>query len=235
MTLNQVINRIKLLSLGHKQIRTFRKGLVSDFLADKTTKYPAVFLQDSGGTISLSGHATTLNYRLFVLDLVHVSEETNDNEQDVHSDMVSIAMDLLAQFNNGNYDDWKISADNSLQLLSEHENDLIAGCVFDFSVRIMYEQNICQIPTDITNYIPTDTEMKYLYDETYVATGAEGTTLSIPAIVGKKVLFVTRGNAIIFKTSSGPASSEYTWNDTVIGLGAAANPNERFLILYRNY
>ena len=236
MTLNQVITRVKQLSLGHKQIRTFKKGLVSDFLEDKTTKYPAVFLQDSGGSISLSGHATTLNYRLFVLDLVHVSDETKDNEQDVHSDMVSIAMDILAQMNNGNYDDWRISADNSLQLLAEYDNDMVAGCVFDFSVRIMFEQNICQIPTEITDYIPTDDDMKYVYDVKYVTTGSEGTTLSIPEIVGKKVLFVTRESSPIYKVSSSPTGSEYIWNDTIMTLGAAvANPGERFLILYRNY
>lgn len=235
MTLNQVINRIKQLALGHKQVRTFRKGLVSDLFADKTAKYPAVCLQDSSGTISLAGHATTLNYKLFIVDLVHVSEDTKDNEQDVESDMVSIAMDLLAQMNNNLYDDWKISAENSLALIFENDGDMHAGCVIDFSVRIMYTQNICQIPTEVTDYIPTDNEMKYVYDETYVATGAEGSMLSIPAIVGKKVLFITRGNAVIYKTSSSPVSSEYTWNNTVIGLGADTNPNEKFLILYRNY
>lgn len=235
MTLNQVLKRIESLALGHRQVRTFRKGLVTDFFTDKKTKYPAVCLQDQGGNISLSGHATTLNYRLFILDLVNVSQETKVNENEVLSDTVSIAQDLLAQMNNGNYDDWKISTDNNLQLVVEAENDMPAGCVIDFSVRIMYEQNICQIPTDITDYTPTDNDMKYVYDEPYVATGAEGTTLSIPAIVGKKVLFITRGNAVIYKTSSAPSSSEFTWNDTVIVLGAVTNPNERFLILYRNY
>lgn len=236
MTLNQVIKRIESLSLGHKQIRTFRKGLVSDFFTDKTAKYPAVCLQDLGGNISLSGHATTLNYRLFILDLVNVSQDTKINETEVLSDTVSIAMDLLAQMNNGNYADWIISTDNSLQLVVEAENDLPAGCVVDFSVRIMFEQNVCQIPTDITEYAPTDIDMKYVYDIKYVATGSEGTTLTIPEIVGKKVLFVTRESSPIYKVSSSPTGSEYIWNDAIITLGAAvAAPGERFLILYRNY
>lgn len=235
MTLNQIVNRIRSLSLGHKQIRSFSKGLVSDFFADKTTKYPAVCLQDQGGSISLGGHATTVNYRLFISDFVHVSADAKTNEEDVLSDMVSIAMDLLAQFNNGNYDDWKISTDNSLNFFVENENDMHAGCVIDLSIRFMYTQNICQVPSDITEYLPTDTDMKYVYDIKYVATGAEGTTLSIPEIVGKKVLFVTRESSPIYKVSSGPTATEYTWNDTVIGLGVAANPGDRFLILYRNY
>jgi hypothetical protein len=152
MTLNQVVNRIKTLSLGHKQVLTFKKGLVSDFFTDKTTRYPAVCLQDFGGTISLTGHATTLNYKLFIVDLVHVSDETKDNEQDVHSDMVSIAMDLLAQMNHNLYDDWRISPDNNLQLFVEQDGDMYAGCVIDFTVRIKFEQNVCQVPTEITSY-----------------------------------------------------------------------------------
>lgn len=236
MTLNQVVSRIKNLSLGHKQVRSFYQGLVSDFLVDKTTRYPAVFLQDNGGSISLSGHATSLSYRLFLMDLAHVSADSKQNEQDVQSDMVSIAMDLLAQMNNSLYDDWRISTDNNLQLVVENDNDLHAGCIIDFSVRIMFEQNICQVPTDIIDYTPTDNDMKFAYDIKYVATGSEGTTLTIPEIVGKKVLFITRESSPIYKVSSAPTGSEYIWNDTVITLGAAvANPGERFLILYRNY
>ena len=110
-----------------------------------------------------------------------------------------------------------------------------AGCVIDISIRFIYTQNICQIPTDITNYTPTDESMKYIYDLKYTATGSEGNTLDIEEIKGKKILLITRGNAIIYKTSSGPASNEYTWNDIVIGLGAATTTNEPYLILYRNY
>lgn len=236
MTLNQVVTRIKNLSLGHKQVRTFRKGLVGDLFDDKTAKYPAVCLQDVGGNISLGGHVSTLNYRMFISDLANVSADTKTNEQDVQSDMVSIAMDLLAQMNNGNYDDWKISADNNLGLFAENENDMQAGCVIDFTVSFMYSQNICQVPTEITDYTPTDNDMKFVYDIKYVATGSEGTTLSIPEIVGKKVLFITRESSPLYKVSNSPNGSEYIWNDTIITLGAAvANPGERFLILYRNY
>lgn len=235
MTLNQVLKRIKTISLSHKQIRDYRKGLVTDFFADKTAKYPAACLQDLNGNISTSGHASTFNYRLFLADLVHVSADTGSNEDDVLSDMVSIAMDLLAQLNYGGYDDWKVSTDNNLEFFVEREGDMLAGVIIDFSVRIMYEQNVCQVPTEITDYTPTDDSMKYIYDVKYTATGTEGNTLTIPDLAGKKIVLMTRGNAFIYKTSSSPASNEFTWNDTDIGLGAVTNPGEPFLILYRNY
>lgn len=235
MTVNQVIQRIKKLVLAHKQIRTFRKGLVSDFFADKTAKYPAACLQDLNGSISLASHAATLNYRLFLVDLVHVSAETNENEDDVLSDMLSIGLDLLSQFNFGLYDDWKISSDNNIEFIVEGDNDLHAGIVLDFSVQIIFPQNICQIPTNIIDYNPTDDSMKYIYDFKYTATGTEGTIIDVDEIKGKKILFITRGNAIIYKTSSLPASNEYTWDDVILQLGASTVNGEPFLILYRNY
>ena len=235
MTLNRVINRVKALSLAHKQIRAFERGLVTDFFADKTSKYPAALLQDNGGTISTAGHATTISFRLFLVDLVHVNSDTNDNELDVQSDMLSVAMDLVAEFNSGIFDDWALSTDNVIQLIYEGDNDLHAGCYFDFSIRIMFAQNTCQIPTEIIDGSPTDTDMKTLYDVEYIATGAEGQTLTIPIIKGKKIMLVTRESGIIYKVSNNPDSAEYTWNNTDIGLGIPVIENQRFLILYRNY
>lgn len=234
MTLNQVINRIKALSLAHKQVRNFYKGLVTDFLAEKTTNYPSVFLQDNGGNISTAGHATTLTYRMFILDLVNVSENTNANVEDAQSDMVSIAMDLVAQMNAGFFDDWSISTNVTLQLVEEQESDLIAGCVLDFSIRIMFTQNLCQIPTDFDNKIPPE-DMKLVYDMEYIATGMEGVAITIPGLAGKKIILLVRENSPLHKVSNNPDSVSYTWNDATIGVSVNIIAGTRFLILYRNY
>lgn len=235
MTLNQVYRRIKDISTSHRQVRSYRKGLVTDFFTDKTAKYPAICMQDSGGIFSTTGHSTTLNFRMYIVDMVNVSQDTKSNEDDVLSDMVSIGMDVIAQLNYPGYNDWKISTDNSFDIVVEQDGDMYAGITFEFSVSFIFAQNVCQVPSDLINYIPTEEDMKYVYDEKYIATGAEGKTLSIPALVGKKVLFITRGNSIIYKTSSSPDSNEYVWNDTVIQLGTVTTSNEPFLILYRNY
>lgn len=234
MTLNNVINRIKALALAHKQVRNFYPGLQSDFLTDKTTNYPSVFLQDNGGKISTAGHATTLNYKLFFLDLVNVSENSNLNSQDVQSDMVQVAMDLVAQMNAGIFDDWGLSTDNNLQLIYEDKDDIVAGCVLDFSLRIMFTQDLCQIPTNFDNGIPPQ-DMKEVYDLEYIATGNEGTTINIPGLVGKRILLITRENNPLHKVSNNPDSTNYVWDDTNITLGIAATQGQRFLILFRNY
>jgi hypothetical protein len=234
MTLNQVINRIKALSLAHKQVRNFYKGLVTDFLADKTTNYPSVFLQDNNGNISTGTHATTFNYRMFLLDLVNVSENTNQNVQDVQSDMVSVAMDLVAQMNAGFFDDWAVSTDIPLQMVEENDNDLIAGCIIDFSIRVKFPQNLCQIPTDYQLEIPPE-DMKEVFDMEYISTGAEGTSITIPGLAGKRIILIIRENNPLHKVSNNPDSAEYTWDNTTIGTSVTITARTRFLILYRNY
>lgn len=236
MTLNQVLSRIRTIALSHQQVRNFKKGLVTDFLSDHTTKYPSVFLQSNGGYISTVRHETRLSYRMFVLDLVHVSEDHGQNEDDVLSDMLSIAMDLVAQINDSNWGDWFLTqTDNSLQELVEYDNDMIAGYVLDFSLRIIFNEDKCKIPTDLIITPNPDDMDKLVYDVKYIATGTEGLTLVVPEIIGKKVLFITRESNPIYKTSSAPESDEYVWNNANLLLGTVANYLEKFLILYRNY
>jgi hypothetical protein len=156
MTLNQIVKRIRTIALAHQQVRSFGRGLVTDFLTDKSTLYPAVFLQSNTGQISLKSHASTINFRMFIVDMVHVSEEAKDNEMDVHSDMISVAQDILAQMNRGEYSDWALSTDNSMQLLVESDGDMFAGVYVDFSIRFMFQQNTCAAPSTKTTYQTTD-------------------------------------------------------------------------------
>jgi hypothetical protein len=152
MTFNQLINRVKTIAESHKQVQRFAHGFLSDFLTDKTDQYPAVFLQDNGGSVSINNRAAEFNFKMFVVDLTHVSEETKYNEVDVQSDMISVVLDLLAQFSRPEFSDWRVSSDNSIQLLAEEGDDMYAGCVVDISITTIYTQNVCAVPTTITEY-----------------------------------------------------------------------------------
>ena len=235
LTYNQIIQRIRQLANNHRQIRNCYKGLVTDFLADRTTLYPSAFLQDNGsGNISVSDRGTTYPFRIFILDLVHLSEDTKTNEQDVMSDCMLIALDLIAQFSSFNYTDWRISADNPTQFVVEDEGDFIAGVTVDFSIKVLFNKDKCQIPfSDAPIYI--DYQTKYVEDMTYIATGNEGTTLTIPQIVGKKILLITRESLVQYEVSNNPQSTEFVWDGNNITLGLGTNQGERYLILYRNY
>jgi hypothetical protein len=69
----------------------------------------------------------------------------------------------------------------------------------------------------------------------YTCTGSEGTSVTIPALSGRQILVIGRGLGFIYEVGSAPASDEYTWDDTTIGLGTATNTGEKFIILHRTY
>lgn len=70
----------------------------------------------------------------------------------------------------------------------------------------------------------------------YVATGSEGSTLSVTEIQGKQVLTILRESGPIFQVGTSPLSNQFTWDDTSVVLGApVSGAGEQFLILYRTY
>jgi len=210
--------------------------LITDFLTDKTIPYAAIFLEDGGASINPGTHMASFSFRLRFVDLVHVSEDAKSNELDVLSDMFSVAMDIISQMGYPAYNDWKVSLSNNLQRLVEEDGDMYAGWVADMQVQIIYDQNVCEVPTTIPGYEPiTPEDMKLVYDLKYVADGSEGSAIAPPEIVGKKILLITREYSQLYKVSNLPQSTEFTWDDIEIGLGLPTIPGERFLILYRNY
>lgn len=236
MTLNQIIRRIKETSLAHQQLREFYFGLPTDFLTKKTTRYASAFLQDTSGSVDIGSNQVSVGFKLFLLDLVHVAADTKDNELDVQSDMMSIALDLIAEMNHSSYTDWKISASNPIVLLSEEFDDLVAGVAVDFTVSFPWSASLCEVPTDALPGVLTIFTDSAVFDLKYVATGSEGSTLTPAEVVGKKILLIIRENNPLFKVSINPESSEYTWDNTSIVLGTPISvAGERFLILYRNY
>ncbi len=242
MTLNQIFKRLENICTSHKMVRNFYKGLASDFLTGHTTLYPSAFLEDSGGEITIGpGGQATLNYHLSLVDLVNVSEDTNENERDVHSDMLSIMLDIVAQINAPQWGDWVLSANNQIQLFVEENSDMYAGVSMDFSIRIPFKQNICAIPSTLDFETSNNEDMK-LYDLIYTATGEEGDQLNagpggtITELLGKKLVLNAREGNVMVKVSNLPQSGEeYTWNGTVIGFDQPIIAGARFLFLYRNY
>jgi hypothetical protein len=67
----------------------------------------------------------------------------------------------------------------------------------------------------------------------YVATGSEGTTLTIPALAARKIVSIAREGAIMYEVTSSPDSVEFIWDSTTITLGLALNPGERLLIIHK--
>jgi hypothetical protein len=148
LTYNQILQRIKTASLSHKQIRNYYYGKPTDFLTDKKTEYASVFLQDNDGIVSIAAKTQTTNFKLFVLDLVNVSEETLQNLQDVQSDCLEIAKDLIAMLDDNEFSDWALTSENSFQFLFEAFDDMVGGVVVDISIKTQYVSDKCAVPVN---------------------------------------------------------------------------------------
>lgn len=67
----------------------------------------------------------------------------------------------------------------------------------------------------------------------YLATGSEGTTLTISTLAGRYILDVRREGNALFDTTVSPDSTEYIWDGTMFTFGVVLGAGERLLILYR--
>ena len=147
LTLNQVVKRIETIALNHKQLRSFYFGKTTEFLNEKGIVYAGCFLQDTGIVFDLAGKVTNYSFKMFLLDLVNVSNNAKENESEVWSDMVSVSEDLLALIDYSTYTDWRVTQSNPAFLVSEEFSDMNGGVSVDFTISVQYVKDVCAVPT----------------------------------------------------------------------------------------
>jgi hypothetical protein len=235
MTLNQIVNRIRLIVLAHKQIRSLKiGGSAEEFFADKTTNYIACCIQYNSGFVNTG--QIGISFRAFVVDLVHNVEDRLGNEQDVLSDTLLVVQDLISILKNPEYDDWRVTVTSNFDAVINVGRDNYSGWSIDFDVAAIFTENICQIPMAKIESTPTEDMNKIIEDMVYKSSGSEGFDVAIAGLKNKKILQIIREGVAIYKVSNNPNSTEYTWDNETIKLGTPiTNSEERFLILYRNY
>lgn len=148
LTYNQILKRIKTTCLSHQQVKNFYKGKLTGFLTDKTTLYTSVFLENEGGSININNKIRTSKFKLWILDLVNVIDNTDVNLDDVQSDCLSIAIDLISMLDSYAYQDWSLESDNNYELVQEKFNDMVAGVFVDITIRTPYDSDKCSIPVN---------------------------------------------------------------------------------------
>lgn len=143
MTLNQVIKKIEDIGNAHEQIKTTFYGSAFDFLSKGSDALYPAFIFDLNNA-SINGKTLTLSFSLFFMDRM-LPEETN--YQDVISDQLLTAQDIIAQLS---YNDFNFDLQESVTLnaFSESTPDLLAGWQTDISLDLPYIYNRCEVPSD---------------------------------------------------------------------------------------
>lgn len=207
MTLNQVIDRVRTLALSHKQINSFYFGDVPEFDANGEVNYPACFLEITPGRIDRVEKMQRFNFRLYLVDLVPESTESEQNETDVLSDMHSVCADLLSMLMYSQYeDDWRIAETSTVTPVTESLNDLVAGVHADIEIGVDFLADRCQVPaTDVNPN--NDFDMARTRILTYEGTGIEGDSFNA-GIAGKIVLAIFRAGQYRRGITSVPTQSD---------------------------
>jgi len=189
LTLNQINNRLRTLALSHDQINSFYFGDPWEF-DQSDIAYPACFCELTPGSISRSEHMQRYNVRLYFLDRVLVSTDTEGNETEVLSDMSSVAADFMAMLMYYE-DDWEIENTGVLTPVTEAINDMAAGCILEAGINVDFLADRCQVPaTDVT--FENDFDMARTRILTYTSNGTEDNSFTVTGLAGKIVLAVYR-------------------------------------------
>lgn len=192
MTLNSVIDRVRTLALSHKQINSFYFGDVPEFDANGEVNYPACFLEITPGRVDRVEKMQAFNFRLYLVDLVPESTESEENETDVLSDMHSVCADLLSMLMYSEYeDDWRIAETSAVTPVTESLNDLVAGVYADIEIGVDFLADRCQVPADDVTF-ENDFDMARTRILTYTGTGSEGSSFTVTDLAGKIVLAAYR-------------------------------------------
>ena len=154
MTLNQTVARLKSLALSHKQINTVFYGPIVDALQGGDISYPACFIEHNSGVVSKTDKQTSHKFTIWFCDLVNVAQDARENDDEVESDLTSVAEDYFAMVHSTVYQDtWNVSEDIQLTYYQEKFEDLVGAVAFDLTIGTPFLSNRCQVPTTDNSFI----------------------------------------------------------------------------------
>tara|TARA_R110000824_G_scaffold51324_6_gene143261 strand:- start:6927 stop:7436 length:510 start_codon:yes stop_codon:yes gene_type:complete len=153
-TYNNVIDTIKCVGEGHHQIKAVTTGDIWDIDLNKNTLFPLLHIN----TINVNASKGQLqhNFQLVIADIVEPNE--SENEQEVLSDTLSIALDIIATFRSGStlylsstsagQEARYFTADDfTLEPFTERFDNTLAGWTLSLPIVIEWAYDTCNIPT----------------------------------------------------------------------------------------
>lgn len=150
-TFNEIIDVLKDISARHYQLNTFFVGKDFDLENNADIVYPMFQVYPTLAKMPQShGEYQTIQITLKckVIDLV---QQSDNNLNDVHSDTLQIAQDIINQINQHPFYQMsgvQILGDINLENLEEFEDDYGAGWAFDISLQLRNNQAFCGAPID---------------------------------------------------------------------------------------
>jgi len=145
-TLNNVITNLRAIADAHKQINSFGFGDVWEINTSGDIVYPQMFAVLE--PVTIGNRIETVNFTLLFMDRVKKGEV---NEQEVLSDQLEIAKDVIAQLQYQSYD-WDFSKSTvTLTDFTERFEDDVSGFSVGIGLELPFDASRCVIPTTDTS------------------------------------------------------------------------------------
>ena len=141
-TYNNVIDALKSIGNKHLMIKYVESGDLWDMDLEKNTKYPLMFINPESVNTDIT--TLTMNFRIFICDLLM---QDNSNEQEILSDTLQIALDVITLIREESYDGIYTKDDFNIEPFTERFDNALAGWTFELPMQVENSFQTCDIPT----------------------------------------------------------------------------------------
>lgn len=141
MTLNQILTELETIANNHKQINTYGYGDIWDIATSGDINYPLMWVSLDGTEIA--ERRETVKFKIIFMDIVKGGQV---NEQEVLSDQLEIAKDVVAQLSHPNYE-WSFLGNGVvLEDFTERFTDSVSGWTASIALELPFSKDRCAIP-----------------------------------------------------------------------------------------
>jgi hypothetical protein len=143
MTLNTVLDRIKAVAESHQMVNYYFFGDPSEFLnQNEQVRHTSVLCTLSSASFNGDRESqTSIGLTMSVMDWT-----TGGNDQDIWSDTLQIAHDILAALKDESVNDFFVDTDISLEPFSDRFQDVLVGWTMTLNIVFDSPLNTCAIP-----------------------------------------------------------------------------------------
>lgn len=144
-TLNEIVQYFNDFADSHKQIKSFRYDNAQE-IDSSADEIDGVILWMTWRPSFWTNAVPTMSFSFFIMDRVDV--ETN-NFQEVQSDTLSIATDLLSEINNSS-EAFGLAKNTGIPVepFKERFSSMYAGCIIDIDINLPNGLDSCQVPNE---------------------------------------------------------------------------------------
>lgn len=143
MTLNQVMDRVRIIAQNHSMVNYYYFGDPSEFLSQNEIPRHTSVLSALSSAKFLGDRESQTEIQLTISILDWTS---GDNVEDIWSDTLQIAHDILASLKDEIANDFLVNDDISLEPFSERMQDRLAGWTMTVGIQFDTPLNTCAIP-----------------------------------------------------------------------------------------